>query len=706
MFQGKHGIERTVFVMFVIALVVPLALFSIASLDYIKNLKELIGEDSQDMRAIAVRGSLELGSTAVNESIASLRENSEFYIHALALREAEKDDLFFQELARQAEVAAAYASQVFSQDTRCPPREVMVGIPITNQSLEELFTGWIPPRTRSLIQRKIENPEEKITRQEFELLRPYLRQDVKKTLDQGSCLENILKPLVDKNPSISWAYLGLSNGGVILYPYSEDPASYDPRQRGWYQQAAKAGRTIWTGIYVDAGGAGLMITVASPVYNDGKLTGVIGMDITLKTLRELLSRDSGYAFILDRQGNIVAKPDLEPGETRWNEPFRTENLLQSHNPALRRIALDMTAGKSGYSYYRGDEENFVGYAPINSTNWSLGIVIPVSEVVKPALASKVKLEELIHRTGSEIDQQTAQMGKEIKTAAEKMQNRFFLLSLIALGIVVFSAFYLARNIGYYTRKLEETNLELEKRVAERTRELERSNRELRKLDKMKSDFLSMVSHELKTPLTAIRASAEVMESYVRSKDEKKLLSIILRNVDRQTRLVNDLLDLSIMEARAMELKKEETDLRRILDYSRESIQQLAEKKNITINWQPPGEAVIARVDRDRIAQVVINLLENAIKFTPPGGSITMKLSKKDGEAQVSVQDTGIGIKKEDQERIFDRFSQADNSMTRKVGGTGLGLAIAKGIIEAHHGKITVESEPGKGSTFTFTLPMV
>ncbi|MFQ6120952.1 MAG: ATP-binding protein, partial [Methanosarcinales archaeon] len=393
---------------------------------------------------------------------------------------------------------------------------------------------------------------------------------------------------------------------------------------------------------------------------------------------------------------------------RWDETFETENLLETNNTELKNIVKNMVAGNTGYgkSSFEGGEK-YIAYAPINSTGWSIGIVVPVREIIKPAMDTKEKIEDTTNKTGYKIQQTTLQMSTEISEKTHKMQNMVFLMIILSIGIISLSAIYLGKNIKYYAKKLEESNIQLEQKVKERTKELEESNKKLKELDKLKSDFISMVSHDLKTPLTAIKTSAQVLETLPEKniQQKKEILKIIIRNVDRQARLVDDLLDLSRIESGRMELKMEPIALYDIIKCSIENIQQLADEKNIEINIDLPEELPKIIGDKDKLIQVLVNLLSNAVKFTQNYGKILVKAIAKEKNVEVRVKDTGIGIAKENINKIFDKFYRA-NTTSKKVSGTGLGLAICKGIIEAHGGKIWAESELGKGSNFIFTLKSV
>ena len=239
-------------------------------------------------------------------------------------------------------------------------------------------------------------------------------------------------------------------------------------------------------------------------------------------------------------------------------------------------------------------------------------------------------------------------------------------------------------------------------------EKKRYEQRLKELDKMKSAFVSNVSHELRTPLTAIKASADnMLDRLIGDLNAKQVgyLTRIKSNSDRLARLINDLLDLSTIEAGKIDLRPANLPLVTLVKEAAESLRPVAAEKliNLTVMSADPG--VIAWADRDKVIQVLMNLIGNALKFTPTRGEVTVVVAKNsDAWMQISVTDTGPGIPAEEVNKVFGRFYQIGQAGTQKTQGTGLGLAISKALVEMHGGKIWVESEAGKGSTFSFTLP--
>ncbi|MDP8299417.1 MAG: ATP-binding protein, partial [Candidatus Tantalella remota] len=226
--------------------------------------------------------------------------------------------------------------------------------------------------------------------------------------------------------------------------------------------------------------------------------------------------------------------------------------------------------------------------------------------------------------------------------------------------------------------------------------------------KLKTDFTSMVSHELRTPLTSIREGVAIVldgSAGEINEEQAEFLGAAKRNVDRLARLINDVLDFSKLEAGKMPLRMKASDIKETVKEVVSAQQVNARGKQIDLTMSVEGDIPEIKFDKDRIIQVVANLISNALKFTPREGNVNVWLFMRETAVCVSVNDTGLGIKEDDVPKLFQEFRQLDNKDERKTGGTGLGLAISKKIIKQHGGDIWVESELGKGSKFMFSLPV-
>jgi signal transduction histidine kinase len=305
-----------------------------------------------------------------------------------------------------------------------------------------------------------------------------------------------------------------------------------------------------------------------------------------------------------------------------------------------------------------------------------------------------------------------------------LSARSNLISNDELGVLSVNFDRMAQEIEKSRNDLEDLNRSLEARVTEKTeyltqaleqlvrsnRDLEFANRKLKELDQLKSDFVSLVSHELRTPLTSIKAFTELImiKPIMTGEKQRTLLSIINNEADRLIRLIHDILDLTRIETGNLRWNMTRVDLLEIINTTVVNLGSLADKKKLAISLQLPASLPALHGDGDRLMQVVTNILSNAIKFTPEGGSLAIAASyvpERHRHITVSVTDNGIGIPTKDLEVIFEKFRRSGDVLTTATEGTGLGLSISKYIVEYHGGRIWAESTPGKGSTFTFTLPL-
>jgi putative ABC transport system substrate-binding protein len=260
-----------------------------------------------------------------------------------------------------------------------------------------------------------------------------------------------------------------------------------------------------------------------------------------------------------------------------------------------------------------------------------------------------------------------------------------------------------------TENLHAAYSKLEKKVEDRTRELAFANERLKELDRMKSDFVSHVSHELRTPLTAIKGAVDLILREVAGPLTEKQIHYLTRvrsNAQHLAGLINDLLDLSKIESGRIEVKSSRVSLSGLVREAVEALRPVAAEKAIALETTVPEPSVPVWADRDKINQVLTNLIGNAIKFTPVQGKVTISVSRNGKESvRVSVSDTGPGVPPDEREKIFAKFYRVAEVNGENSKGTGLGLAISKALVELHGGKIWVESEPSRGSTFSFTLPV-
>ena len=473
----------------------------------------------------------------------------------------------------------------------------------------------------------------------------------------------------------------VNESGTVVSGYPEENLPlgfnlYENNQSWAFERVQKNKETYITGgVQMFEGELGSFIWV--PVFYEDEFKGTIlaiikFSDVTDRFLKNYGS--SGHVYLVDKYGVILydSSNELQIGK-KYSDLIDESNLQQI---TIFQKQINGTEGSDKYfeTSENGDRaERIVTYSPIGWRNqmWSVGITNPVSNV--DSLIRSVYIK----------------------------QGAFIGLS----GI-----FILAGSM-WIILLLSRWNKTLEEEVTSKTREIKQSNEllrsaniKLKEVDQLKTEFVSMVSHELRTPLTAIKTSAEFLkEDNCDSSVRSEMLDLIIRNIDRQTRMVSDLLDISRIESDKIRFNPEITNLREIVNLSVKNVDSLSKEKDISIDVNLPKYLPPIKTDKDKLIQVFVNLLNNAIKFTPQGGNIDISSVEFDDFLEMRIKDTGIGIAPDHLDKIFDKFYQIDSTSTRKAGGSGLGLAITKGIIEGQGGTIRVESTPDFGTTFIFTL---
>jgi PAS domain S-box-containing protein len=309
-----------------------------------------------------------------------------------------------------------------------------------------------------------------------------------------------------------------------------------------------------------------------------------------------------------------------------------------------------------------------------------------------------------------------QMPKDITYGIEKIINidEIFVMPLITeekiFGFVFLAAYkgHIIKNLDVIETFINQTTMAIKRRTAEE--KIKKQNVQLKKLDELKSAFLNITSHELRTPMSAIKGYVQMLLKQGLgeiSEEQKQGLEVVLRNTNRLDGLIQDILDVSRLESGTMKFIPEKTDIGEMIQEINQTMKSSASLKEIKINSEISKNIPDLTIDKNRITQVIVNLVNNAIKFSPNGSTINIKAKNNHEDILFEVQDFGRGIPKDKQDKIFESFYQVDYGMDRKFGGTGLGLAISRGIVLSHGGKIWVEStgKPGEGSMFRFTLPL-
>jgi two-component system sensor histidine kinase GlrK len=335
------------------------------------------------------------------------------------------------------------------------------------------------------------------------------------------------------------------------------------------------------------------------------------------------------------------------------------------------------------------------------------------QMLNQALAELAQLRTLIH-------QSTFGKVRELDEAGVKAQTMAVVITAVAFLLGLLLSVSITRSIIVPLSRMRKKTVEIAAGALEPDLDLPSPPEigalaqafntmcaKLKEVDRMKSEFFSLMSHELRTPLTSIREGTNLFlegKGGEVTQKQRKLLTIISEESNRLIRLVNSLLDLSKLEAGMVPFHITGNDLPPLIVRTLDELMPLAESRNITLEKEIKEIPQVA-MDSERIREALRNLIGNALKFTPPGGSVRVVVRRTDEGVQISVIDTGPGIPREQIGGIFEKFRQVSPADSRRLQGTGLGLAIVKHIIHAHGGRIWVESEVGQGSTFTFVLPV-
>ncbi len=420
--------------------------------------------------------------------------------------------------------------------------------------------------------------------------------------------------------------------------------------------------------------------------------------------------------------------DLAQRERADEEARRREQFFASVTKESADAILSLDRNGIIQSWSRGAEHIF-GYSSDDVVGRHFGVIVP--DDIK-AQGEIERLEEMVTDHGYIRNYETVRLTKEGRRVIVDLTRN--LITDSSGNVIGFSA--IIRDITDRKQaemEIRQLNKDLEQRVAERTQELEqasaelrrrnleleKANRELQELDRLKSDFISMVSHELRAPLTNINGALELMSGEctgTQGSPCRTMLGIVSDQANRLTRFVQGVLNVSRIEAGVLSFQFAPVDVATVVSkvVSDFSSRSLAHRLLVVSEEQLPA----AWADRDRLEEVLVNLVDNAVRYSP-GGDITIEARqvgelsaiKKDGAPPagsfivVSVSDQGVGIPAAEQERIFERFYRVDHQDSREVYGHGLGLYIARRLVEAHNGYIWVESAPGKGSRFSFAVPV-
>lgn len=515
--------------------------------------------------------------------------------------------------------------------------------------------------------------------------RHLLLQDLRKLAYKETQIQ--LKNLVDNIPGIQRAFITTPQGIQISnYPFTADTIGKDFSERDWYRGVSRKWEPYVSEFYVrTAKPRKYLFAIAVPIKAEGHVTGIIVMqpkDDFIKESMIDIDIGKGHLYVVDKKGALV-----------YHQKLSIDRVIDfSKVPVVRKVLKGID----------GVERN----------------VDPLASV--PAISSYYPIEEW--GWGVIVDRRV----DEVLTPVKKVT----LLLVVVTGLILFTSGFIAYRgadllveTELLRKKLQAMNKELESQQSK----LKEANIKLEEVSMAKSDFLANMSHELRTPLNSIIGFSEVLEDSLYGKLNEKqheYVKNIYSSGKHLLSLINDILDLSKVESGKMELELSSFLLKEVLSSSMNMLKEKAMKHNIKMDLEiKPDADIEIDADERKLKQIMFNLLSNAVKFTPDGGSVHVQARKvtppslpldkgrlggvmSDGDfIEISVVDTGIGIKAEHIPKLFNEFTQFESAYTKNYEGTGLGLVLTKRLVELHGGKIWAESESGKGSRFSFLMPV-
>lgn len=376
-----------------------------------------------DVGDYALLSSSTLGDQAVNDSMAALKSDAEMYLLQQARDQAAISNTLFEKVGAETDSMAKFAATLMKD-------------PSAFKGRPSYFQKDSPPDKSSCsVNILAPNSNLESAGDEMQLL---------------SNMDDIFIPIFSNNPHLTAIYTSTDSGITRIFPWGTGIDSrYDPRTRPWFKNANVTGRLFWTEPYIDAFGHGLMVTCSEPIEtSNSNYHWVAASDVTIETINQWFIGTQigklGYAMLIDKKGNVIARPGLSAGDRKWDESFKTENILRSNNTELEAIARNMTAGNTGVERCRFEEgEKFIAYAPVKYVNWSVGIVMPVEEVVAPALATKERIASASIDSASRVNYKT-----------NNIKNLFILVFAALFLVVSGLSLFFSRNITSPVMKLK------------------------------------------------------------------------------------------------------------------------------------------------------------------------------------------------------------------------------------------------------------
>lgn len=521
------------------------------------------------------------------------------------------------------------------------------------------------------------------------------------------------------------------------------PINMDLTGFNFYQDATAINNPtrepVWTDVYLDPAGKGWMTSCVAPVYTEDLLEGVCGIDVTVGTLNEnVLNLDvpwGGYAVLLSQDGTLLALPDI--GKTDWGlealtdfsyeeyifeDTYRPDRFnLYKRKGDFAPLASQVQQHPKGMADLSiGGRQRMASWATLDANGWKLLLIVPEQNLLAGIYSQASRLRHvglliiacllgiyavlfsLLRRRANTISGEIARPLEELEALAQRIGNGEYNqkppLSQVA------ELHQMGAQLAKMGQRLGEANA----RTQDAQKQAETSRDEALKASQLKSAFLASVSHEIRTPLNGIVGMAELLEYTPLDEEQEDYVNIVRSCSQSLLDIVNDLLDLSSIEAGRLKLDTTELELPEVVSQALQVLKPRMREKGLAFSFSAPDDIGPLLGDPGRLRQVVHNLASNAVKFTEHGEvevSIDWKPIDNDtGMARISVRDTGPGIDAASQKFLFRPFVMVDDTLTRKFGGTGLGLSISKQLVEAMGGEIGLDSEVGKGSIFWFRIP--
>jgi len=483
---------------------------------------------------------------------------------------------------------------------------------------------------------------------------------------------------VDEMKGVYENWFVVDSNGEVKLRENEPLETFNPSDpdMGWYYDPKKIGSSMWTGVYEDSQTGVLMFSYVVPMFSKNYFVGVVGVDVSLEGEQEyvnsLNSEIDDEVFILDEKDNYITRPSVEVDSELFalfknSSKTKNEGYVFGKNDTLFFKKLS-----NGHIVV-----SFIPNSLISKRIYSIWVIAALVCLI--IILSFSILGTVFSKRITRSLENLQVVSKEIEKGNFKVRAE--VTSKDELG-------------------------ELAKTFNKAITSLENIDKEHAQLEKAKTEFLSITSHELRSPMTPMKAQLQMLQGgYFGKMNAKQVeaVDVVLRNTVRLDNIIVDFLEISRIEAARLKFNFIKTSLSPYVKRLKEEMDAFLSEKKITLVMEVPMLPVI-EVDPDRVMQVLRNLVNNAKKFSPDKSKIIVSAKVVDGMIQFSVKDFGAGIPKTAQSRIFEPFFQAEQTMYRKVGGNGLGLTICKGIVESQNGKIWFTSEEGKGTTFHFTVP--